>query len=378
MGTRIPVLIQTKTNMKVKKPKIKAPKVAIKAPKLSLRKVKPEVKMSEAIESLPRITNETVAEHREELLRGARKYIYPLEHTKHRVITVSAWLLSLAVFFFFVYTGLSLYKFQSRSSFLYYVTRVVPFPIAKAGPSFVAYENYLFELRHYTHYYSSQQQVDFNSTAGKQQLAAFKKQALQQVIDQAYTKQLASKYHVSVSNQDVNNAEQLVRNQNRLGSSNQEFADVLKEFWGWSVDDFRRELKSQLLAQKVVAKLDTGTNARAAGVLAQLNQKGADFANIAKQYSDDTSTKENGGEYGYFIDKNTQNLAPQVLQQLLSMQPGQVSGVINAGYSLEIDKVISINNGKIRAAHIVFNFKDINTYIKPLEQKEKPQAYIHV
>jgi parvulin-like peptidyl-prolyl isomerase len=363
--------------MKMKKPKLKLRKVAIKRPKLRIRKLKPEAKMTQAIESLPRITNETLAAHREELLSSARKYIYPLEHTKHRVITVSAWLFALAVVVFISYTGLALYKFQSRSSFLYYVTQVIPFPVAKAGPSFVAYENYLFELRHYTHYYQSQQQIDFNSSAGKLQLTAFKKQALQQVIDNAYIKQLASKNRVSVTSQELNDAVQLVRNQNRLGSSDQEFSDVLKEFWGWSIDDFKRELKSQLLAQKVVSVLDSTTNARANSVLSQL-QKGEDFGKLAKTYSDDASTKNNGGEYGYAIDKSTQSVAPQVVATLLSLKPGQTSGIINAGYTLEIDKVISVSNGKIRAAHIVFNFKDISQYLNPLEQKQKPAKYIHV
>lgn len=359
----------------MKKPKLR--KVTIRTPKLNLKRAKPEAKLDQAIESLPRITNETVAAHREELLSSARKYIYPLEHTKRRIITVSVWLLVVGVLSLFTYTSLALYKFQSSSSFLYYVTQVIPFPIAKAGSSFVAYENYLFELRHYTHYYQSQQQIDFNSVAGKQQLSAFKKQALQQVIDDAYIKQLAVKNHVSVSAQDLNNAVQLVRSQNRLGSSDQEFADVLKEFWGWSIDDFKRELKSQLLAQKVVATLDTATNTRAANVLSQL-QKGGDFGALAAQYSDDVATKSNSGEYGYLIDKTTQSVSPQVLDQLMRLQPGQVSGIINAGYTLEIDKVISNDGGKIRAAHIVFNFNDISTYIKPLEAKQKPHTYIHV
>jgi hypothetical protein len=341
-----------------------------------LRRSAPEARLHEAIENLPRITNETVAEHREELLRGARKYIYPLEHARHRIIVTSAWILAAAVILFFAYTGLALYKFQSTSTFLYYVTQAIPFPAAKAGPSFVSYESYLFELRHYTHYYQSQQQVDFNSTAGKQQLAAFKKQAMQEVIDDAYVKQLASKYHVSVSNQDVDNEVQLVRDQNRLGSSNQEFANVLKEFWGWSISDFERELKSQLLAQKVVAVLDTGTQNRAASVLAQL-QSGGNFAKLAQQYSDDTTTKNNGGQYSGLIDNTNQDIPPQVLNVLLTLQPGHISGIINTGYSLEIDQVISNNDGKIQAAHIVFNFKSINTYIQPLETKSPPHMFIH-
>lgn len=345
--------------------------------RIKLRKEKPEAKMDQAIQSLPRITNETVAAHREELLSSARKYIYPLEHTKRRVVVISSWIFGAALIFFFAYTGLSLYRFQSTSTFLYYVTQVIPFPVAKAGPDYVSYENYLFELRHYMHYYQTQQQVDFSSAAGKSQLTAFKKQALQEVINDAYVKQLAAQSHVSVSNQDVDNEVQLVRQQNRLGSSNQEFADVLKDFWGWSVDDFKRELKSQLLAQKVVATLDTTTNSLASSVLSQLH-KGANFEKLAKQYSQDTATNANGGAYGTLIDKTDQNLSPQVVNTLFNMKPGQISGIINTGYTLEIDKVVSVENGKVKAEHIVFNLKNINTYIQPLAAKEKSHAYIHI
>jgi foldase protein PrsA len=343
---------------------------------LRLRRAEPEAKLHQAIENLPRITNDTIAEHREELLRGSRKYIYPLQHAKRRIVAISIWIFAVAVILFFSYVGLALYKLQSTSTFIYYVTQVIPFPIAKAGPSFVSYESYLFELRHYTHYYQTQQQVDFSSTAGKQQLDAFKKQALQEVVDDAYVKQLASKYHVSVTNADVDSEVQLVRQQNRLGSSDQEFVDVLKQFWGWSVADFKRELKNQMLAQKVVATLDTGTQNRATFVLSQLHH-GGDFGKLASQYSADVTTKNNGGEYATTIDASNQNLPPQVVNALLALKPGQTSGIINTGYTLEIDKVISVSGGQIRAAHIVFNFQSISTYIQPLEGKEKPHYFVH-
>src|SRR5580704_9067297 len=148
-----------------------------------------KTRFDEAIQTLPRITNETVAAHREEVLSSARKYIYPLQHSKHRIVIISGSLLVLAIIGVFTYCVLALYRFQSDSSFVYRVTQVIPFPVAKAGPDYVAYENYLFELRHYEHYYETQQAVDFNSATGKLQLAAYKKQALQQVIDDAYVKQ---------------------------------------------------------------------------------------------------------------------------------------------------------------------------------------------
>src|SRR4051794_25950157 len=96
-----------------------------------------EEKMSNALNSVPRITNETVTEHREEVLASARKYIYPLQHSKHRVVRISLALLLVVIISFLAYCGLALYKFQSTSGFVYDVTKVLPFPVAKAGKSWV-------------------------------------------------------------------------------------------------------------------------------------------------------------------------------------------------------------------------------------------------
>lgn len=326
---------------------------------------------------LERITNETVAEHREAVLGRARKYVYPLSHSRHRIVMISVWIFVLAVIGFFAWTTFAIYKLQSTSSFIYTVSSVVPFPVAKAGPNFVSYEDYLFELRHYMHYYQTQQQVNFSSKAGQQQLKSFKKQALQEVIDNAYVKQLASAHHISVSNQEVSNEVALVRSQNRLGSSNEVFRNVLAEFWGWSVSDFRRELKQQLLTQKVVATLDTGTQERANQALAKLNQ-GVDFKQLASQVSDDVATRASGGEYGSLIDKSNRDIAPQVAAALFKLQPNQHSGIINTGYSLEIVEVISRQGDKVQAEHMSFNFQDINTYIAPLEAHHPVHHYIKV
>jgi parvulin-like peptidyl-prolyl isomerase len=323
-----------------------------------------------------KITNETVAAHREEILGSARKYIYPLRHSKHRMVVISISVFSVAIVVFFTYCVVSLYKLRSDSTFLYHVTQVVPFPIARTGSDFIAYENYLFEINHYTHYYQTQQKLDFKSTEGKQQLAEFKKRALEKVIDDAYVKKLAKEKGITVSDREVDNAIAVVRSQNRLGSSDKEFESVLKEFWNWSVQDFRRSLKSQLLEQKVVSALDTDTHSRAEAAYAQL-QAGKDFSELAKAASEDTSTKANGGDFGFQIDQTNRDVSPQTVDALFKLQPGQYSGIIDVGYGLEIVKNIDQADGKVHAAHIIFNFKDINTYLNDIKDKQKTRAYVH-
>ncbi len=328
-------------------------------------------------EQVPRITNETVAAHREEIIGSARKYIYPLQHSKHRIVLISTGIFIATIVAFFTYCTLALYKLQSTSTFVYRVTQVMPFPIARTGNRFVAYENYLFELRHYTHYYENQLKTDFNDPKNKPQLTEFKKRALDKVINDVYIKQLADKNKVTVSDREVDDQIAIVRNQNRLGSNDKVFEDVLKDYWGWSIDDFKRSLREELLAQKVAAQLDTATQAKATAALGEL-KAGADFAATAKKYSDDKGTKDSGGEFGFPVDPTTRDLTAQTTDALFKLKPGQFSEIVNVGYGLEIVKNIEPSGDKIRGAHIVFNFKDITSYVNELKDKQKTRVYISI
>jgi hypothetical protein len=337
------------------------------------KRVKGEDRIQQAFENIPRITNETVAEHRENVLRGARKYKYPLQHSKHRIVIISTALLAVAVVGFFVYSSLSLYRFQSSSAFTYRVTQVLPFPVAKAGKYYVSYENY---LRRYQHYYQTQQRVDFGSKSGKDQLASYKPKAMNEVIQAAYVKQLASANHVTVTTIELNNELDSLRAQNQ--SSDQELADVTNKFFGWSLDDLKREVKQELLAQNVAAKLDTATQAKANDVAMQL-KGGTDFGTLAAQYSNDTATKAAAGQYvDTAITIASTDVPPQVVQALKTLQVGQTSGIIQAGSTLEIVKLLGNDNGKLKAAHISFNLVPINTYVTQYQKDHPSHVYISV
>ncbi len=364
----------------MKKPKrrkkIRLPKLSIRSFKF-WRKQTIEERFSDALSNVPRITNETVEDHREVVLARARKYIYPLKQSKHHIVRTSVSIFIGIVVAFLVVCGLLLYVFQNTSTFIYDITEVVPFPVAKVGNDWVSYSFYLFELRHDVHFYKTQEHVDFSSPSGRTQLAHLKQQAMATVIQDTEVKQLAAKHDVSVSNHEVNQQIALVRAENRLGSSQDVFNAVLSEVYGWNENDFRQELKRQLLQQEVVTRLDTAAVAKAQTALAEIN-KGTSFATVASQVSDDTSTKGNGGQYPGPITLNDSNLSPIITAELFKLKPGQVSGIVNTGYTLEILKSISSGPGGVIGAHIQINLQNIDTYLKPLQANERVEKYIKV
>ncbi|MDQ3065265.1 MAG: SurA N-terminal domain-containing protein [bacterium] len=324
---------------------------------------------------VPMITNDTIAEHREAVLSGARKYIYPLQHSRHRIIILSSIIFAVTVVVFFAYAILGLYRFQNTSTFMYRVTQIIPFPVARVEGQFVSYENYLFELRHYMHYYETQQKLRFDSEEGQRQLTEFKKQALDRVVNDAYVKKLASENGVSISNQEVEQEIAIVREQNRLGTSDQVFGDVLRDFWGWSVNDFKRSLRQQLLSRKVAGSIDTDSRQQAEAALLEI-KNGETFEKVAEKYSQDEATKSEGGEYLEVIDQSNRDIPAKLTDAIFALKEGQYSEIIDTGYALEIVKVVSFEGDKAKAAHIQFNFKDVSEYVGPRRESKPPKQFL--
>ena len=79
-------------------------------------------------------------------------------------------------------------------------------------------------------------------------------------------------------------------------------------------------------------KDDAAAKAKAQGILDQLHH-GADFANLARQYSDDPGSKTQGGELGWIKHGVT---VPEFDQAAFSLQPGQTSGLVRTKFGYHI------------------------------------------
>ena len=343
-----------------------------------IQKNRAQKKEDAADASVPRITNENVAEHRQEILSGARKYIYPLQHSKHRIILLTTSLIIAAVLIFTASSVFLLYRQRTTSNFMYQVTKVVPFPIARIGTTLVSYENYLFELRRYIHYYETQQQLSFESDAGQAQLRDYQRRALDDVVNLAYAKIIAGERNVTVTESEIDEQIRIAKELNRFGSSDDVFEDVLKSFWDWSVDDFRRSLSNELLIQKVTRSLDPETEDRARTALAEL-ESGKEFADVATRYSDDVGTKDRGGEFG-FVNASNRNVSQQTVDTLLRLPEGQYSDIrvipYQNGYALEIVRNIALKDGGAEGAHIIFRLKDLSETLNDRKEETPFRQYI--
>lgn len=322
-----------------------------------------------------RITNETVAEHRERILAGGRKFKYPLQYTKHRVLLTSIGIVIIASISFAGFATWQLYGLQSTDKFIYRLTQAVSVPVANVDGDWVRYSEYLRELRSSIHYFTTKEAVNFNSDDGKRQLEYQKRLALDKAIEGATIAKIASREGLSVTNQDVNDFVEKQISDNRLGLTEDAYKQVIQDYYDWSLDEYKLSIKKQLLRKMVSAKLDTDGRSKAEGIVASLSQ-GGDFAGLAAQNSDDTATKTQGGDTG-FTSVNA-NDPSGLIGVSNDLQPGQSSGIIEGVDGFYIVKVLERREGEVRLARIFIRYTYIDNAIAQLKDQGKIQEFVRV
>lgn len=326
-------------------------------------------------EHVTRVTNETMAEAREDVLGTARKFIYPLSHSKHRVLTISTLLFVVVLIGFIGTMSWLLYSKKDTSDFTYKVTQIAPFPIARIGTTLVPYENYLFELKRYIYYYINVEAVDFSNPTYSPQLEDQKKKILTRVVDLAYIRMIASEQNISVSDEEVDARIDVLKKQNRLGNNDKVFEDTLRDFYDWSVNDFRRSIRNDILTSKVLAVLDVDARSKSNSALDEL-KAGADFGAVAAKYSDDADSKDLAGVIPGYIDPKDRNTSSEQASVLANLDVNEVSEVVNLGYGLEILKKLEDKDGKYRAAHILILFDPIEEALNDRKADDKATVYV--
>jgi len=70
-------------------------------------------------------------------------------------------------------------------------------------------------------------------------------------------------------------------------------------------------------------------------------KQGEDFAMLAQNFSEDPNSAANGGDIGFIGESSLERANPELRKLVMSMQPGQISGVIKTQEGYRILKLIS-------------------------------------
>jgi len=332
------------------------------------------------VETSSRITNETVAEHRERILAGGRRFKYPIQYARHRLVINAIIISIVAIIVLGVVGWWQLYLAQNTSTFVYNVTRVLPLPVANIDGQPVLYGDYLMRYRSDLHNLQQQGQVNLDSADGKRQEDYHKEKSMEAAIADAYGAKLAKQLNLSVSDTEIDTYLTTQRQSSDGVISQRTYDASILDILGWSPDEYRHVLSAELLRQKVAFAVDTAAKQLSDSIGTQVKVQGSDFQAIVK------STNALGGNqvvYGAPGLVPNSNQDGGLAAAASSLQKGQVSGVIKttttaAGDGYYYIRLLDSNSTQVSYEYIEIPLTAFNNQLTSLQKANKITRYITI
>ena len=322
-----------------------------------------------------RITNDTLAEHRERVLAGGRKFKYPVQYQRHKLVVNTIIITVVALVVLLGAGWYALYSAQNTSEFIYRVTKVVPVPVAVIDGQQVRYSEYLMKYRSAAHYLTEKEQIDPRSDSGKDQLEYVKSQAMNDAIADAYASKLARELDVAVTDADL---ETFLKQQRQSGGtevSEATYNAVIRDYYGWSPEEYREAMKSKLLRQKVAYATDARAEKIANDIATKVKGGQTDLAALATELN--ASNKDTVTYMApAWVPKNNQDGG--LATAAAKLQPGQISPVVKttSGNGYYYVKLVEGKENQLRYEYIHVSLKEFNKKLVQIEKDGKLSKFI--
>jgi len=273
---------------------------------------------------------------------------------KKNLIIITLLILALALIFYF--TGL--------------------YPAALVNGKIITLKSWKENIKAVKQFHEKQYDIDFDTGEGQLQKGLIKKDVLEKMIEDKLVSQLARDYQIEISNENVN--EEVEKVIEETGDKEQ-VLKTLDLLYDWDLEDFKREVVSPQMvkeALKVKVVFDENLNKvarqKAEEVLAEVKSEGADFAQLAKKYSEGP-TGPKGGDLGWF---GKGKMVAQFEKAAFALEAGQISGLVQTEFGWHIIKVEEkrINEEglpEVHARHILIKGVDFSKWLELQKKKAK-------
>lgn len=314
---------------------------------------------------------EKVEERREEVLANGRKFKYPLQYAKHRLVFVTIIISIFALGALGVAFWAMLYKTQNTGDIIYRITKVLPMSVAEIDGEQVKYSDYLMLYR------SSIKVIEQQSgQLGEGEDADFlrneyKKIALSDAEEYAYAMKLGREQGITVSDSEIDELFEAQRKVGGADRSEESFLKVISDNFGLSKEEYRRMLYLSLMKAKVEEKIDKKANEVSDKVSAIIGA-GEDITTKLGEFGDQISYEETGGMVGNKnVDGGRANMA-------MMLEPGTWSEkfVSNNGDGYYFVKLIEKNDMQVNYASVKIPFSEFQKQIEKIREEGKVQEYI--
>jgi len=325
-----------------------------------------EVVPAKAKGKMPKVTDVSAEDSREQTLETGRKFKYPLHVPLQKILINAAIIFGIVLVVFSGFSWWMLYKVQDTGDFFYTATRIVPIPVASVDGKLVRYGDYMRRVRASIFYLEQQENRDLTTEDGRRELEFTRRHNMDETLRVALARQIASENHLSISEEEIDANIQATLDAGTGGSiSAKAYESSLRRYFGWSMDDYRHIVRDRLLLRRVSFAIDSAARTKITDIKNQLNV-GGDFAELAKQFSDDVATKEGGGVASAVSIKNVDQDGLIAAAKVLS--PGQISDVIEGVDAFFVIKLIEKTESTVKYALIKVNLHELNKRFEQLGQ----------
>lgn len=325
-----------------------------------------------------RITSDTVAEHREQILAGGRRFKYPIQYARHKLV-FNAIIISIVALLVIITVGWwQLYSVQNTSEFMYRVTKVIPVPVATIDGQPVLYSNYLMKYLSSVHYLEKKEQVSLKTDDGKRQVEYIKQQSMQDAIADAYALKLSNDLGIKISDDELND---FLKNQRQASDgeiSEQTYQAVILDYYGWSQDEYRHVTKEKLLRQKISYTIDKNALNSVDNISVVLSaDSAANLNNLAATFTDKVDTKVTYGVSG-LVPKTNQDGGLAI--EASKLKVGQITNVIKStsGDGYYFVRLIEVNETQVSYEYIKVSLTEFSKLLDDVVNSDKVQKYITI
>ena len=162
-------------------------------------------------------------------------------------------------------------------------------------------------------------------------------------------------------------------------------AAQIMDLYGWTVDQFKEKvmrpyLLSQRLAEAYASdpSITAESEVTARGLLDRV-KAGEDFAQLARENSDDPGSAVQDGDLGWFA-KGT--MVQEFEEAAWKLKPGEVSDLVKTKFGYHIIKLTDEKKDdsgtvtELKASHILVSFPDVNAFLQKKLEEGKVVRYM--